>query len=162
MNDVVFSCPACRKPLVVEEAASGTHITCPLCESPIQVPLIKTASLAHPEGAGREPLEVSRLKSRIINIIDDVQETAESLARKSSDQKRQVSLVGDAVAVTRERLMVFERHMEPMHFKQGPSESMEIPQNWTPVPKQSLWKPLTIGFGIFAFFLALALALRAG
>jgi len=162
MNDLVFSCPACCKPLVVEEAAAGTQITCPLCETPIQVPVVKTASLADLNRPGEGRAEASRLESRITDMIYDVQEAAESLARKAGDQKRQLGLIGDAVAVTRERLMVFERHMEPMHLKKGPSESIDIPESWTPVPKQSLWKPLTLGFGILAFILALVLAIRAG
>jgi hypothetical protein len=162
MNDLVFSCPACRKPLVVEEVAAGSRITCPLCETPIQVPVVKMAALADLKRAGGESPEALRLKSRITGLIYDVQEAAESLERKAGDQKRQLALIGDAVALNRERLVVFERHMEPMHFKQGPSQSIKIPESWTPVPKQSLWKPLTLGFGILAFLLALALALRAG
>ncbi|MCC5842697.1 MAG: hypothetical protein JJU05_00460 [Verrucomicrobia bacterium] len=147
---------------MVEEAAAGTRIMCPICEEEVLVPVVKTASLASPIRSGSERTPGPLLKSRITDMVYDVQEAAESLARKAEDQERLIALIGDAVAVTRERLMVFERHLEPVHFKQSPSESIVIPESWTPVPKQTLWKPLTLGFGILAFFLALALAMRAG
>jgi LSD1 subclass zinc finger protein len=107
--DLVFSCPSCRRPLVVEPAAAGTRITCPLCQNGVRVP------------------EVRR-----------------------------------AVALMRERLEVLDRHMVSVAYRRTPSDTVQIPETWTPVPKQTLWKPLTIGFGTLAFVLALLLSFWAG
>lgn len=161
MKDLVFSCPACGKPLVVEEEAAGTDITCPLCDKEIRVPVVKTATLAKQAFSARPPASETLLHSRITNDLHDLLEAGNSLSRKVRDQEQQLSLIGDAVAVARERLLVFEKHLEPMHFKGSPSESVQIPGSWTPVPRQTLWKPLTLGFGILAFSLALILAFTA-
>lgn len=160
MSDLYFSCPACSKPLVVEEIAAGTRILCPLCDTEINVPEVKTARLLEqtPETDARAVSEV-RMESRITDILYDLREAGESLIRKAREQDRQLGLIEGALAVSRERLMVFERHLEPMHFKQNPSESVQIPESWTPVPKEGRWKALSIGFGLLAFVLALSLAM---
>lgn len=164
-GDLVFSCPSCRKPLVVEPAAAGTRITCPLCRSAVTVPVVKRAEILgfrRGGGAGGKVGGVSdfRQRSRVTDLLYDLHEQADARLRGLVELEEQVALVDGAVGLMRDRLSVLDRHMVSVAYRRTPSDTVQIPETWTPVPQQSLWRSLTLGFGALAFLLALFLAMR--
>jgi DNA-directed RNA polymerase subunit RPC12/RpoP len=155
MNDVVFSCPSCRKPLVVEEAAAGTRIQCPLCEADVRIPQVKTAWLKKDlPGEDSDYPVWQRLEPEALTLLDRIEESSRRLSRKSREQERQLESVSKSLTLVRERMQIFERHLEPLRFRNQPSESVQIPEEWSPVPGEGPWKVFTLSFGLISILLA--------
>ena len=54
MAEIIFDCPACKKPVQADDAWAGQQIECPLCKAPMIVPPAPAAG-AHAGGGGRTP-----------------------------------------------------------------------------------------------------------
>lgn len=162
MKDVVFSCPACKKPLKVEESAAGTPILCPLCHADIQVPPLKTAVWAPPGRRHKERPSETRLKMQISDVFLEVSELGDSLRRKVSAQEKQIGVIAESAALTRQRASILEQCALPA-AEAGDANRAEREALHGPIPSSDrAWRSLTLGFGLLAFLLALALALMAG
>ncbi len=114
----------------------------------------------------KEPLSSQKEEEALVARVQDgfhaVEDSVEASLRRIRERDAELKMMKESMVLIREQLEVFQRHMSPMNLKYGPSESIQIPGSWTPVPKQSLWKPFTLGFGALAFVLAVLLSLLAG
>jgi ribosomal protein S27E len=54
-RDILFECPACRKSLVIDEAAQGMIVDCPQCKTSVIVPPKTAAPAKTPTGAAPPP-----------------------------------------------------------------------------------------------------------
>jgi uncharacterized protein YbaR (Trm112 family) len=145
MDDLVFSCPACRKPLVVESSTQGTGIECPLCRASIKVPTVKTARILDPRRL-EQSLLLKELESKVTGKLFDLQQGLDSLERKLDAQS--LNLRGWPGKFAR-----VVPAPPPVEFS---PETVPGAASRTP-----LWKRLTLVFGSLAFACALALAVRA-
>jgi DNA-directed RNA polymerase subunit RPC12/RpoP len=78
-RDILFECPACRKSLVVDEAAEGLIVDCPQCHINVIVP----PKPAPPKPAPAKPVvaqppvaatESDDLRSRLVTITSKLKE----------------------------------------------------------------------------------------
>lgn len=84
MEDLVFTCPSCRKPLMVEAKLAGKKLICPMCAHSIRVPVVKEGVV---RGSRNAPSSrVARHMRRIRGIKETVMELEESM---SSMQRRE-------------------------------------------------------------------------
>lgn len=94
MKDLVFTCPSCRKPLMVEARLSGKKLICPMCAHSIRVPVVKEGLV---RGARNAPSSrVARHMRRIRGIKETVIEIEESLAsmqRREPEQEDDLDLL---------------------------------------------------------------------
>jgi len=155
VNDLIFRCPSCHKPLKIEEAAAGTRITCPLCGVNIHVPLVRFAIMkgSSPDPGqqvSRQLRQIQRLEGGVKSLSGDIH----SLLRRVSGQETGLKGMEQSAAVVAEQLELISRRIagqakpsEPPAFRASdilggnPADSVA-------------WKKLTLVFGGLALLFA--------
>lgn len=158
MKDLVFRCPSCKHPLIVEEAAAGKRVDCPHCHTNVLVPRVRVGILSgrgHDLGtiAVRQVRQIGRLELEIATLTDGM----DSLQRRLPGQRDDLLRLLEHAVLVRDQLQLLTQNLQPASKGSSPIElpAPGGPEDEAVLPSASNpWRKLTVLFGGLAFPLA--------